>query len=86
MTGPNMTATDSMRPAAGGFAVSPSDDTDLSQPIRAITIGTEAGVVKYINWDGATITTGSLPVGTYALFATRILNTGTTATGITGWY
>lgn len=86
MTGPNMTAEDSVRPAAGGFAVTPDDNTDLSQPIRGITIGTSAGVVVYINWDGVTCTTGSLPIGTYGLFATRILSTGTTATGITGWY
>lgn len=72
-------------PAAGGFAITPSDSTDLSERIRAITVGTAAGTVSYIGWDGQTYTTGPLPTGTYALNAVRIRATNTTATGLTGW-
>ena len=71
--------------AVGALAVTPSNSTDLSSPIRAITIGGDAGTVSFIGWDGVTYTTGSLPAGTYPIFATRIRSTGTTATSITGW-
>lgn len=73
-------------PAVGAYAITPDNDTDLAVAIRAITIGTTAGTVTYISSrDGATYTTGSLPVGTYPMFASRIKATGTTAVGITGW-
>ncbi len=71
--------------ALGAFAVTPSDGSPLSSRVRAITIGGTAGTVSFIGWDGVTYTTGSLPSGSYPLFATHIRATGTTATGITGW-
>lgn len=71
--------------ALGAFAVTPSDDTDLSSRIRMLTIGTAAGVVVYDGWDGVTYTTGPLPSGSYPMNARRIRATGTTATGLTGW-
>lgn len=73
-------------PGIGSYAVTPSDSEDLTQSIRAITIGGTAGTVSYISSrDGQTYATASLPVGTYAVFASRIRSTGTTATDITGW-
>lgn len=73
-------------PAVGAFAITPSNDTDLTVAIRAITIGGDAGTVSYISSrDGQTYTTGTLPAGSYPLLASRIRATGTTATGITGW-
>jgi hypothetical protein len=71
-------------PAIGALAITPSDSVPLARPIRALTIGTDAGAVSY-RWQGVTHTTGPLPVGTYALRADQILATGTTATGLTGW-
>jgi hypothetical protein len=71
-------------PALGAFAVTPSDTVDLTTPVRAVTIGGE-GTVSFIAPNGTTYTTGVLPVGTYALRASRIRATGTTATVITGW-
>lgn len=71
--------------ANGSLAITPSDETDLATRIRALTIGGDAGTLAWIGWDGATYATNSLPAGTYAMFATRILATGTTATGLTGW-
>jgi hypothetical protein len=70
-------------PAIGAVAVTPSDTTDLDFSIRAVTIN-GAGTISYI-LDTVTYTTGTLPVGTYAMQADRIRATGTTATGITGW-
>jgi hypothetical protein len=71
-------------PGIGAFAITPNNSTDLAQAIRAVTIGGDAGVIVY-DWQGTTYTTGALPVGTYAMRATRIRATGTTATGLTGW-
>lgn len=71
-------------PALGSIVVAPDDDTDLATGIRAITIGT-AGTVAWISRYGSPHETAELPAGTYPLFATRILATGTTATQITGW-
>ena len=72
--------------AQGAFVVTPSDTEDLPAPIRALTIGTAGGAVKYIHpRTGETHTTGPLPLNTYALEAKRILASGTTATGLTGW-
>lgn len=71
--------------AFGAIAVTPSNNTDLSDYIRAVTIGTAGGVIVYDGWDGVTYTTGPLPVGTYPMLARRIRATGTTATGLTGW-
>lgn len=72
--------------AIGALAISPSDTDDLAAEIRAVTIGTAAGTIAFISSrDGLSYKTGPLPVGTYALFASRILTTGTSATGLTGW-
>jgi len=72
-------------PARGAFAITPDDNNDLVSAIRQITIGTAAGTVSFVDGEGATHTTGPLPVGTYPLQAHRIRATGTTATGLTGW-
>jgi len=73
-------------PAIGALAITPSDSTDLSQAVRAITIGGNGGTLRFISSrDGQTYTTGQLPSGTYPLCARRILAAGTTATGLTGW-
>lgn len=70
-------------PALGAFAVTPNDSADLASAIRAVTIGGD-GTLSYVS-GGLTYTTGTLPAGTYPLFAERIRATGTTATNITGW-
>lgn len=71
-------------PAVGAFVVAPSDSTDLTTPIRAVTLNQE-GALSFLGLDGQVHTTGYLPAGTYAVMATRIRATGTTATDITGW-
>ena len=71
-------------PAIGSYAVTPSDTADLPEPIRAVTIN-GAGTLSWRGLDGQTYQTASLPAGTYAISADRIMATGTTATEITGW-
>lgn len=70
-------------PAIGAFAVTPNNDGDLPNNIRAVTIG-GGGTISY-DFRGTTWTTGPLPAGTHVFRATRIRATGTTATQITGW-
>ena len=72
-------------PAMGAFAVTPNDSTDLVNTIRMVTINTGGTLSFVCSRDGDTYTTGPLPAGSYPLFASRILATGTTATDITGW-
>ena len=73
-------------PALSAFAITPSDSTDLPAPVRAVTIGTAGGTIRYTQArTGAVCTTGPLPVGSYSIWARRIWATGTTATGLTGW-
>ena len=71
-------------PALASFPVTPSDGADLATPIRAITINA-GGTLAWRDRAGVSWSTGPLPAGTYPLFASRILATGTTATGLTGW-
>lgn len=85
MPGQFSTAPTITGPAVGAYAVTPNDSTDLDQPIRMVTLAGE-GTLSYISsLDDATYTTGILPAGSYPLFASRILATGTSATDITGW-
>lgn len=73
-------------PSLGGNAIIPSDAADLPAPIRALTIGTAGGVVRYTHaHTGAICTTGPLPVGQHSVWARRVWDTGTTARGLTGW-
>lgn len=72
-------------PALGAYEITPSDTTDLPEAIRAVTVGGSGGYIAFIGRDRVSYVTGPLPIGTYALLAVRVLTTGTTATGLTGW-
>ena len=78
------TAIGSSGPAVGCIAITPSDSTDLTSDVRALTLNV-GGTVRFDGWDGVTYDTAALPAGTYPLLARRVRATGTTATGITGW-
>lgn len=69
----------------GSFVITPNDGADLPTAIRQITIGTAGGTIRWWNEYNEEQNTGPLPVGTYPMAAHRILATGTTATGLTGW-
>lgn len=71
-------------PALGSIVITPSDSTDLPTHIRAVTLAS-GGTLSWQDRHGAAHVTAELPAGTYPLLARRILATGTTATGITGW-
>ncbi|WP_395543693.1 hypothetical protein [Neotabrizicola sp. sgz301269] len=71
-------------PAIAAFAITPSDSTDLAEPVRQVTLNA-GGTLRWTGRDGAVNTTAALPAGSYALSAVRIHATGTSATGITGW-
>lgn len=73
-------------PGLSSFVVSPSDTVDLPAPVRAVTIGTNPGAIRYTHArTGVVCTTGPLPVGQHPIWASRIWLTGTGATGLTGW-
>jgi len=70
-------------PANGMFAITPNDDADLAQITRAV-IATGSGVVAVVMRDGST---GTLPLPAEQIMPYRIrrvLESGTTATGIVG--
>ncbi len=73
-------------PLIGGFDVTPDDGADLPTLPRALMIA-GGGDVALVFKDGTTLTLPGLSTGViYPVRATRILATGTTATGIRGLY
>lgn len=72
-------------PAVGIEEITPDDLTDLGNVTRALNV-TTAGAVRVITADGST---GDVFVAAGIAFpirASRVLATGTTATGIRGLY
>lgn len=64
--------------------ITPNDSTDLATPARAIrckNTGT-SGAVALITFMGNTRTTDIAAGETLPVYATRVLSTGTTATGL----
>jgi hypothetical protein len=73
-------------PASGMISVTPSDSINLTTEARAIYVG-GAGNLAVIMKDGTTGTFTNVPAGyPLPIRATRILATGTTATGIIALY
>ena len=73
-------------PASGQFDVTPDDANDLAFVTRAIMVSTP-GVINATWSDGTTSLSAPLIAGVqYSMRLTRILSTGTTATGIKGQY
>lgn len=68
-------------PLANLALVTPADGEDLAFVTRAIYVGT-AGAVALVTLGGQSLTTPELAQGWHPIRATRILATGTTATGI----
>jgi len=69
-------------PSKGSFVITPSDDEDLPQVARAITINV-AGNVRMTQPDGS-IVTRNLEIGTSPYSAIKIWETGTDAAVING--
>lgn len=71
-------------PASHGFAITPDDEDDLSEVVRAIYVGT-GGTLSAVLKDGATLSFVGLADGSLLpVRASRILATGTTATDLVG--
>lgn len=73
-------------PFIGGFPITKSDVTVFAQPTRAIWVGGVGDLaVRYI--DGTTDVLKAVPAGTLLFIrADKVLDTGTTATNISGLY
>lgn len=79
-------ADDITSPARGGFAITPSDSTDLTAETRAIYVG-NAGDVAAVLASGDEVSFVGLAGGTVLpVRARRIKATGTTATALVGLY
>lgn len=77
-------ADDITSPARGGFAITPSDSTDLTAETRAIYVGS-AGDVAAVLASGDEVSFVGLAGGTVLpIRARRIKATGTTATALVG--
>lgn len=73
-------------PAQDGIGVTPSDATVYVPYIRALRIG-NAGTVVIVTPRGSTLTFQNVQDGeTLPIAAYQVLATGTTATGIIGYY
>lgn len=71
-------------PVTGGFDITPADGTDLARVTRALMV-TTAGDVAVTFRDGTSLTLPGLTPGViYPLRVTRVLATGTTASGVKG--
>lgn len=71
-------------PIVDGFAVTPSDGTDLPETTRALYVG-GGGAVSCVLAGGTTLTfAGLLPGTVLPVRARRVRATGTTATSILG--
>lgn len=71
-------------PPSRAFAITPKDAVDLAQPIRGLMVA-GAGDVALTTLAGDVVTLPALQPGVqYAILASRVQATGTTATGLVG--
>ena len=71
-------------PGLGAYVVTPRDDADLPEPIRAVYVG-GSGTLCFIDPQGEMNQTGTIRAGSLLpCFMVRLLATGTTATDLTG--
>ncbi|MEO1043642.1 MAG: hypothetical protein AAFX52_15285 [Pseudomonadota bacterium] len=71
-------------PPSRGMAITPNDGSDLAYPIRGLMVA-GAGDVSIVTIGGDTVTLpGLVPGVQYAILASRVMATSTTATGIIG--
>jgi len=74
-------------PATGIFTVTPDDNLDQPHMIRYFRVGGTAGDVRVVSRRGETETIPNVQIGETIIGDVRmIMQTGTTATGITAWY
>lgn len=72
-------------PASSGFAITPDDETDVTNTTRAIYVGSAGDVAVILDDDETAITFGGVSAGLILpVRVRRVLATGTTASGILG--
>ncbi len=72
--------------ATGGGSVTPSDSTELTYTTRGLYVGV-AGNVAVVMADGTSVTLTGLAAGVvHPLRVKQVRSTGTTATGIVGFW
>lgn len=72
-------------PAAGAFAIMPSDGTIFDQPTRALYVGATGTIQAEMLW-GGTVTFEGVPGGSMLPVRVRRVLSGTTAGFIVGLY
>ena len=71
-------------PICGGFSITPDDAADIAQVTRAVMVS-GAGDLSVVLKSGDTMTLPNLMAGVvYPFRVARVLDTGTTASGIKG--
>jgi len=85
MTNPYLTRTKTLRdPASEPADITPSNDDDLPNPVRAIFPGV-GGDIKVTTHAGKTVTYPNVIGGQwFAVMAVKVFDTGTTATNLIG--
>lgn len=84
MASVNQPVTSSL-PADRHFSITPNDSTDLTVTPRAIYVG-GAGTLTMLDQNGGSVQYTVLAGQVLPFRATRVTATGTTATGLIGWY
>ena len=73
-----------MMPGSIAFSITPNDSNDLTYATTRI-VATGAGAIALTTLEGQNVTLAAVPAGrAVRIRATKVLSTGTTATGIVG--
>lgn len=73
-------------PLASGSTLVPSDTQDVVNVTRALMVGASGNVSVVLYLDAEPVTLSLVAGAIYPLMVTRLMATGTTATGIVGLY
>ena len=71
-------------PICGGFDITPSDADEISQVTRAIMVSQSGDLSVELKSGDAIVLKNRIPGAVYPFHISKVLSTGTTATGITG--
>ena len=78
---------DNNKPFTSAIAITPSDTTVLTEPLRGLYVGGLGGTVSVVMASGQTVTFSGVGTGTTLnICYTKVRSTGTTATNILGLY
>jgi hypothetical protein len=67
------------------FEITPDDDADLPEVPRAIYVGVSGDIALVGKAGTDPVLHRSVPVGPFLVAPSRVMETGTTATGLVGW-